>query len=162
MCHNDQKAGRMHSSPWSDRQRWSRQHQGPEPAFQRLCETQPSSVKQYVAWSESPAMRLQWRVYIVVPSQCYWLWWKPRGSWRAGVHYSEEYILFAQRAAMHHNEQHTSSPLMRTVQPENCTTPRADTRKPALFILADSDHRSLKILPVCQILHQNGTPGLML
>lgn len=64
--------------------------------------------------------------------------------WSEAVHYSEEYVLFAQRAAMHHNEQRTSSPLMRTVQPENCTTPRADTRKPALVILADSDHRSLE------------------
>lgn len=106
-------------------------------------------------WGQNPC------VYIVVPSQCYRLWRKPRGStssnavsfWREGVHYSEEYVLFAQRAAMHHTEQRASSPLMRTVQPENCTTPRADTRKSALVIFADSDHQSLEIFPVCQILH---------
>lgn len=100
-------------------------------------------------------------VYIVVPSQCYRLWRKTWGStsgnvvlfWREGVHYSEEYVLFVETAAMHHTEQRTSSPLMRTAQPENCTTPWADMRKPALVILADSDHRSLEILPVCQILH---------
>lgn len=68
-------------------------------------------------------------------------------SWRRGVHYSKVYILFAQRTAMHHTDQCTSSPLMRTVQPEKRTTPSAHTRMPAIVILEGFDQRFPEIPP---------------